>query len=177
MGGPNEEDDTYPQGLGATLPDATLVQQSLYTWAHSSGRNVPVSQMEFGAGWTATNNWEGDYNPSNTGVHQNYLPGPAEFAGAHTCFHMPGQRPAEVLEQLRLLGHLSTPGKPVAHTKVGAYQSANFSGAVFGQYLVMGALDSISAGDSAYLAKIPLQVICSCKSRRGNLSLRPGPSK
>jgi hypothetical protein len=151
MGGPNEEDDTYPQAQGATLPDAVLVQQSLYTWAHTNGRNIPVSQMEFGAGWTAANHWQGDYNPNNTGIHQNYTPGPAEFATAHTYLHMPGQRPADVLTQLRSLAHLTTPGKPIAHTEFGAYTSANFSAAVFGQYLVMGALDSAASGDAAYI--------------------------
>ncbi|HEY2295755.1 MAG TPA: hypothetical protein VGM86_34055, partial [Thermoanaerobaculia bacterium] len=68
LGGPNEEDDEYPQGVGATLPDSALVQGQLYTWAHSAGRNVKVNQMDFGAGWTDQNNWQGDYNPSNTGI-------------------------------------------------------------------------------------------------------------
>ena len=151
MGGPNEEDDTYPQGLGATLPDAALVQQSLYQWAHSGGRSIPVSQMEFGAGWTAVNAWQGDYNPKNTGIHQNYSPGPADFAAAHAYLHQPGQTPTAVLSQLRSLATLSTPGKPVAHTEIGAYLSAHLSASVFGQYLVMGAFDSAAAGDAAYL--------------------------
>lgn len=151
LGGPNEEDNTYPQGLGATLPDSALVQQSLYTWAHTGGRNIPVSQMEFGAGWTAANNWQGDYNPRETGLHQNYTPGPADFAGAHTYLSQPGQRPADVLDRLRALATLTTPGKPVAHTEFGAYRGANLSAAVFGQYLVTGALDSVAAGDAAYI--------------------------
>ncbi len=151
MGGPNEEDDTYPQGLGATLPDAALVQQSLYAWAHSAGRNIPISQMEFGAGWTAANAWQGDYNPQDTGIHQNYSPGPADFAAAHTYLHQPGQSFADVLTPLRRLANLSTPGKPVAHTEIGAYTGANLPASVFGQYLVMGAFDSAAAGDAAYL--------------------------
>jgi len=151
LGGPNEEDDTYPQAQGATLPDVALVQQSLYRWAHGGGRNIPVSQMEFGAGWTAANAWQGDYNPHDTGIHQNYSPGQADFAAAHTYLHQPGQIPADVLSQLRRLAHLSTPGKPVAHTEFGAYTAAGFSASVFGQYLVMGALDSAAAGDAAYI--------------------------
>ena len=151
MGGPNEEDNPYPQSQGATLPDAALVQQSLYAWAHSDGRSVPVSQMEFGAGWTAANNWQGDYNPTATGLHQNYVPGPADFAGAHTYLSNPNQRPVDVLNQLRTLAHLTTPGKPVAHTEFGAYAQTDFSAETFGQYLVMGALDSAAAGNAAYL--------------------------
>ncbi len=151
MGGPNEPDNTYPQGEGATLPDSALVQQSLHNWAHLQGRNIPVSQMEFGSGWTAANHWQGDYNPGDTGIHQNYTAGPAEIGAAHTYLHVPGQRPVDVLNQLRLLAALTTPGKPIAHTEIGAYRSANFSAAVFGQYLVMGAFDSAAAGDAAYI--------------------------
>ena len=151
VGGPNEEDNTYPQAQGATLPDSALVQKSLYAWAHTDGRNIPVSQMEFGSGWTAANNWQGDYNPTDTGIHQNYTPGPAEFGGAHTYLHQPGQRPADVLAQIRSLARLTTPGKPVAHTEFGAYKTANLSAAAFGQFLVMGALDSVAAGDAGYL--------------------------
>ena len=151
MGGPNEEDNIYPQAQGATLPDSVLVQQSLYTWAHSGGRNVPVSQMEFGAGWTAANDWQGDYNPANTGLHQPYTPGPADFAGAHTYLSNPTQRPVDVLNGLRTRAHLTTPGKPVAHTEFGAYSQAGLSARVFGQFLVMGAFDSASGGDAAYL--------------------------
>ena len=151
VGGPNEEDDTYPQGQGATLPDAALVQQSLYAWAHSGGRHVPVSQMEFGAGWTALNNWQGDYSPTNTGIHQNYTPGPADWGAAHTYLHQPGQRPVDVLNQVRALARLTTPGKPVAHTEFGAYKSAFLSNRVYGQFLVMGTLDSMAAGDAGFL--------------------------
>lgn len=151
MGGPNEEDNPYPQSQGATLPDSALVQQSLYTWAHLGGRNIPVSQMEFGAGWTADNNWQGDYNPTNTGLHQNYTPGPADFAGAHTYLSNPTQRPVDVLDGLRARAHLTTPGKPVAHTEFGAYTGAGLSTKVFGQYLVMGAFDSVAAGDAAFI--------------------------
>ncbi len=151
MGGPNEEDNPYPQSQGATLPDSALVQQSLYTWAHSDGRNIPVSQMEFGSGWTAANAWQGDYNPNNTGLHQNYAPASADYAGAHTYLSNPAQRPVDVLKQLRADAHLTTPGKPVAHTEFGAYTATGLSTKVFGQYLVMGAFDSVAAGDAAFI--------------------------
>jgi len=149
LGGPNEEDDEYPQQRGATLPDAALVQAALYQWAHPQG--IPVSQMEFGAGWTAANNWHGNYDPAHTGSHQNYQPGPADFGGAHTYISNPAQRMVTVLNMLRLDAQLCTPGKPVAHTEVGAYTHAHLTPRVFGQYLVMGAFDSAAAGDVAYL--------------------------
>jgi hypothetical protein len=149
MGGPNEEDDPYPQKLGATLPDAARVQSSLYNWAHPLG--IRVSQMEFGAGWTAANGWQGNYNPSNTGSRQNYTPGPADFGAAHTYVSDAHQRMATVLNRLRKDAQLCTPGNPVAHTEVGAYTHAHLSPRVFGQFLVMGAFDSAAAGDVGYL--------------------------
>ena len=149
MGGPNEEDDDYPQKLGETLPDAAIVPTALYEWAHPLG--IPVSQMEFGSGWTAANNWQGNYNPTNTGSHQNYKSGPADFGGAHTYVSDPAQRMVTVLNMMRKNARLCTPGKPVAHTEVGAYTHAHLTPRVFGQYLVMGAFDSAAAGDVGYL--------------------------
>ncbi|MBI5833499.1 MAG: hypothetical protein HZB16_14465 [Armatimonadetes bacterium] len=149
VGGPNEEDDEYAQKLGATLPDAALVQRQLYDWAHPLG--LLVSQMEFGAGWTAANGWQGNYNPTNTGSKQNYTPGPADFAAAHTYLSDPAQRPASIINMMRANARLCTLGKPVAHTEVGGYYSARLSPRVYGQYLVMGALDSAAAGDVGYL--------------------------
>lgn len=149
MGGPNEEDDAYPQQRGATLPDSALVQTALYQWAHT--RDIRVSQMEFGAGWTATNGWQGNYNPTNTGSRQNYTPGPADFAAAHSYVSDPQQRMVTVLNLLRKNARLCTPGKPVAHTEVGAYTHSHLAPRAFGQYLVMGAFDSAAAGDVGYL--------------------------
>jgi len=149
LGGPNEEDDEFPQKQGATLPDSALVQASLYAWGHSRG--IPISQMEFGAGWTAANHWEGDYNATNTGLHQNYTPGPADLGGAHTYISARNQRPVERLDLLRRYARMLTPGKPVAHTEVGAYYGAGLATTVYGQYMVMGAFDSAAAGDAAYI--------------------------
>lgn len=149
VGGPNEEDDDYAQKLGATLPQAALVQTDLYAWAHPLG--LLVSQMEPGQGWTAANGWTGNYNPANTGSHQNYTPGPADYAAAHTYLSDPAQRPVTVLNMLRRNALLCTPGKPVAHTEVGAYTQAHLSPRAYGQFMVMGALDSFAAGDVGFL--------------------------
>jgi len=151
MGGPNEEDDDYARGQGATLPDAAVGQGQLYSWARGGGRQIPVSQMELGAGWTAANNWQGDYNPAQTGIGQPYTPGPADFAAAHTYLSNANQIPVNVLNQVGTLALKTTPGKPVAHTEVGAYQGAKLSPEEYGQFLVMGALDSVRAGDVGYL--------------------------
>jgi hypothetical protein len=168
LGGPNEEDDDYPQGVGtnhvnppyATLPDSALVQGQLYTWAHSEGRNVKVNQMDFGAGWTDKNNWQGDYNPSNTGItilhpergNQNYTPGGADIGSAHTYISNSNQTELTVLNMMRANALLTTPGKPVAHTEAGIYKNAvTYSPAVAGAMTVVGAFDSAAASDAGYL--------------------------
>ena len=154
LGGPNEEDDEYPQGVGATLPDSALVQGQLYTWAHSQGRNVKVNQMDFGAGWTDQNNWQGDYNPSNTGINQNYTPGGADIGSAHTYISNGSQTELTVLNIMRANALLTTPGKPVAHTEAGIYkntgQGINYLPTVAGAMTVVGAFDSAAAGDVGY---------------------------
>ncbi|HVU35343.1 MAG TPA: MBG domain-containing protein [Opitutaceae bacterium] len=157
MGGPNEEDDPYPQGLMARLPLSAQLQQSLYDWANPRG--IKVSQMEFGAGWTDKNNWQGDYNPTNPGINyttpangdQRYTPGQADFGGSHPYLVDATTTPGARLATLRALARLTTPGAPVANTEWGAYTKSGLSTAVFGQYMVMGAFDSAAAGDSAYI--------------------------
>ena len=149
MGGPNEEDDDYPQKLGATLPDSALVQTSLYNWAHPLG--IRVSQMEFGA----------DGRRRTTGKAITTRPTPAAtrttrrarpISAPRTRYVSdPKQRHGDSLNMLRKNARLCTPGKPVAHTEVGAYTHAHLTPRVFGQFLVMGALDSAAAGDVGYL--------------------------
>ncbi|MFL6260841.1 MAG: RICIN domain-containing protein [Thermoanaerobaculia bacterium] len=167
LGGPNEEDADYPQGVGtnhvyppyATLPDSALVQGQLYTWAHSQGRNVKVNQMDFGAGWTSMNNWQGDYNPRNTGItilypergNQNYTPGGADIGSAHTYISNGSQTELTVLNIMRANALLTTPGKPVAHTEAGIYKYTGYPPTVAGAMTVVGAFDSAAAGDAGYL--------------------------
>ena len=57
--GGDEEDDAYPASLGNTLPITAQFQQQVYALGQSLG--LPVINMSFGAGWTAANDWQGDY--------------------------------------------------------------------------------------------------------------------
>ena len=58
--GGNEEDDAYPASLGNTLAITAQFQQQVYATGHALG--LPVINMSFGSGWTAANNWQGDYD-------------------------------------------------------------------------------------------------------------------
>ncbi len=58
--GGNEEDDPYAASNGNSLAAAAAFQSSVYAAAHSLG--LPAINMSFGQGWTAANNWAGDYD-------------------------------------------------------------------------------------------------------------------
>ena len=58
--GGNEEDDAYAASLGNTLQIAADFQKN-YVWPLGQKLGLPVINMSFGAGWTASNGWIGDY--------------------------------------------------------------------------------------------------------------------
>src|ERR1700733_3843122 len=58
--GGNEEDDAYPASLGNTLQIAAQFQQQVAATAHQFG--LPTINLSFGSGWTAANDWHGDYD-------------------------------------------------------------------------------------------------------------------
>ena len=57
--GGNEEDDSYPASLGNNIQITAQFQQQVFALGQQLG--LPVINMSFGAGWTAANNWQGDY--------------------------------------------------------------------------------------------------------------------
>ena len=58
--GGNEEDDPYAVSQGNSLVYTASFQQQVYQTGTTLG--IPVINMSFGAGWTAANNWHGDYD-------------------------------------------------------------------------------------------------------------------
>ena len=58
--GGNEEDDAYPASLGNTLAITAQFQQQVYALGHQLG--LKTINMSFGSGWTADNNWAGNYD-------------------------------------------------------------------------------------------------------------------
>ena len=87
--GGNEEDDTYPAGLGNTVAITAAFQQQVYATAQSLG--LPSINMSFGSGWTATNNWHGDYDKVGD------LSAYATYGNAHTY---PNGAPDGAIQQL-----------------------------------------------------------------------------
>src|SRR5215469_8965621 len=92
--GGNEEDDALPASLGNTLAITAQFQQQVYAKGHSLG--LPVINMSFGTGWTAANNWAGDYGAVGD------LSAYADYGNGHT-YPNPGQTPDAAIQMINAL--------------------------------------------------------------------------
>jgi serralysin len=137
--GGNEEDDTYPASLGNNLQTTAAFQPQVAATAHSLG--LPAINMSFGAGWTAANNWQGDYGAVGN------LSAYADYANAHT-YPNPGQTPDSTIQRLNGLADLAASGQPVITTEVGWDGNAGFSQTDVAKYVVDAALDGWKDGDA-----------------------------
>ncbi|HEY1933506.1 MAG TPA: hypothetical protein VGG99_15950 [Acetobacteraceae bacterium] len=136
--GGNEEDDAYPESLGNNMYATAQFQQQVYAMAQQYG--LPTINMSFGAGWTAANNWEGDYPDVGN------LSGYANYANAHT-YPNPGQAPNTAIQQLNTLAQMAANNRPVITTEIG-WDANMISESQIPQYLVQSALDGMVDGDT-----------------------------
>jgi uncharacterized membrane protein YgcG len=135
--GGNEEDDPYAVAEGNSLAITQQFQQQV--WAMGQSLSLPVINMSFGAGWTAANDWHGDYD--KVGDMSPYT----TYANAHT-YPNPGQSPDSAIQQLNADAELAAASRPVITTEIG-WDNATFSQASVAQYVVQAALDGIKDGD------------------------------
>ena len=124
--GGDEEDDAYPASLGNTLQITAQFQQQLYALGQELG--LPVINMSFGAGWTAANDWEGDYGTVGN------LAAYATDANAHT-YPGAGQLPDEAIQQLNTLAGMAASGQPVITTEIG-WSTSVFSETAIAKYVL-----------------------------------------
>ena len=137
MEGGNEEDDAYPESLGNNQYITAAFQQKIFALGQSLG--LPVINMSFGAGWTAANNWEGNYGTvGNLSAYANY-------ANAHTYPNV-GQTPGAAILQINGDAHLAAASRPVMNTEMG-WNGSTFSQGAIAQYVVQAALDSMKDGN------------------------------
>ena len=137
--GGNEEDDAYPASLGNNLAIAADFQAQLADTAHSLG--LPAINMSFGAGWTAANDWQGDYGTVGD------LSGVADYANAHT-YPNQGQTPDSTIQRLNGLANLAASSRPVMTTEMGWDENSGFSQTDIAKYVVDAALDGWKDGDA-----------------------------
>jgi serralysin len=137
--GGNEEDDDYPASLGNTMQITAQFQQQVYATGHALG--LPVINMSFGSGWTAANNYQGDYGAVGN------LAAYADYSNAHSYPNV-GQGTDWSTQRLNGLAHLADSTDPVITTEIGWNESQGFGQANIAKYVVQAALDGMKEGDA-----------------------------
>jgi hypothetical protein len=137
--GGNEEDDPYAQLLGNTLQGTALFQQQVYAVGHALG--LPVINMSFGSGWTAANDWLGNYG--SVGDLSAY----ADFGNAHTY---PGtdQGTDWSIQRLNGLATLAASTRPTITTEIGWNASQGFTPVQVATDVLQAAMDGMKAGNA-----------------------------
>jgi serralysin len=135
--GGNEEDDAYPASLGNNIWITAQFQQQVYALGQQYG--VPVINMSFGAGWTAANNWHGNYDKVGD------LSAYTDYANAHT-YPMPGQTTEATIQQINGDARLAASARPIITSEMG-WDGNMFSQGAVAQYVVQATLDGIKNGD------------------------------
>jgi hypothetical protein len=136
--GGDEEDDSYPASLGNTLQLTAQFQQQVYALGQQF--RLPVINMSFGAGWTAANDWEGDYGTVGS------LSAYAEYGNAHT-YPVAGQLQDATIQRVNGLAGMAAPTRPVMTTEIG-WSNSGFSGNTIAKYILDAAVDGIKDGDA-----------------------------
>ncbi len=135
--GGNEEDDAYAAAQGNTLATTAQFQRQVFALGQKLG--LPVINMSFGSGWTAANNWQGDYDKVGD------LSAYANYGNAHS-YPNPGQTPDDAIQMINGLSNLAAVSRPVITTEIG-WDNATFTQSQAAQYVVDAALDGIKDGD------------------------------
>ena len=134
--GGNEEDDAYAASQGNSVRFTALFQQRVYAMGRSLG--LPVINMSFGSGWTAANDWHGDYDKVGN------LSADATYANAHT-YPVAGQSTGATIRRLNDDARLAAASRPVMTTEIG-WNTGGKGPAVQG--VVQAVLDGIKDGDA-----------------------------
>lgn len=135
MEGGNEEDDAYPASLGNDLPTTAAFQQQLFAAAQAAG--LPAINMSFGAGWTAANNWAGDYG--NVGDLSAFT----DYANGHTY---PQGAPESSIQLINSDSHLAAGSRPVITTEFG-YDTGSTDATQAAKWTLDATLDAMNDGD------------------------------
>jgi hypothetical protein len=136
--GGNEEDDPYAISNGNSLAWAAQFQQQIY--AVGQQYHLPVINMSFGSGWTAANNWHGDYDKVGD------LSAYTDYANAHT-YPNPGQTPDSAIRQLNDDALLAANRRPVITSEFG-WQTSQYRLTQIAQFVVDAIFDGIKDGDT-----------------------------
>jgi hypothetical protein len=136
--GGNEEDDAYAVSLGNTLQITAHFQQQV--WAMGQQLGLSVINMSFGSGWTAANNWQGDYGAVGD------LSAYTSYGNAHT-YPGVGQGTDWSMQRLNGLAQLAASTRPVITTEIGWDTNAGWTQAQVATNVLQAAMDGMKDGD------------------------------
>jgi hypothetical protein len=136
--GGNENDNAYALSQGNSIAWTASFQQQVYATGYAAG--LPVINMSFGSGWTAANNWHGDYD--KVGDLSPY----ADYANAHT-YPNAGQTPDSSIKRLNADALLAASSRPVITTEIG-WDNNTFSQAQAARFTLDAVFDGIKNGDA-----------------------------
>jgi hypothetical protein len=134
----NEEDGTYPAGLGNTPAITAQFQQQVYATGRPLG--LPVINLSFGPGWAAANSWHGDYGAVRD------LSGYTDYANAHIGSNL---RPGTdwTIQRLNGLARLAAASRPVITTEFGRDENQRFAQTDIARFALDAVVDGIKDGD------------------------------
>jgi len=133
-----DENDTAPAlAAGNSIAWTAAFQQQVYATGHSLG--LPVINMSFGAGWTATNNWHGNYDKVGD------LSAYADYGNAHT-YPGVGQMTDKIIKALNADALLAAWSRPVITTEIG-WDTAKFDPQAAARFTLDAVFDGIKDGD------------------------------
>lgn len=135
--GGNENDNAYALSQGNSLAWTASFQQQVYALGHSLG--LPVINMSFGSGWTAANNWHGDYDKVGN------LSAYADYGNVHT-YPTPGELPDTAIQLLNAISPLAAPSRPVIQTEIG-WDTNVTDPTTAAKYTLDAVFDGIKEGD------------------------------
>jgi hypothetical protein len=135
--GGNENDDAYAIGQGNSLAWTATFQQQVF--ATGRALNLPVINMSFGSGWTAANNWQGDYDKVGD------LSSFADYANAHT-YPNARQQTDKTIQRLNADAKLAARSRPVITTEIG-WDDSKISRPDVARFALYAVLDGIKNGN------------------------------
>ncbi len=135
--GGNENDDAYAISQGNSIAWTAQFQQQVFSTGHALG--LPVINMSFGAGWTAANDYHGDYD--KVGDLSPYC----DFANAHT-YPVVGATTLSTIQMLNSDAHLATASRPVMTTEIG-WNNSSYSQYDAARFALDAVFDGIKTGN------------------------------
>jgi hypothetical protein len=135
--GGDENDDDRAVAKGNSIAWTAKFQQQVYATGHALG--LPVINMSFGAGWTAANDWHGNYD--KVGDLSRY----ADYANAHVYPNV-GATTGGTIAMLNADALLAAKSRPVMITEVG-WSTAHFSRHDIARFALQAVFDGVRAGD------------------------------